>query len=200
LLWSFLSAISKMSVFLTVHLLIIWQCSMLVHSLCSTGGMCGMLIWYCFTKSGHSLVCPSQCYVLLRMCHSISKNFRPSSLTAVSYCTPMPDSSAWGSVMGIWIRRFFTFGLSIRVSTSRWMYLKWLSYNSLNVGHWSRWLSAALFTASMGGLCYFGRLELSHLPLLKQTNSSILMKMIPCLNSFHCIYISLSTVWSSYKH
>ncbi len=46
LLWSFLSAISKMSVFLTVHLLIIWQCSMLVHSLCSTGGMCGMIIWY----------------------------------------------------------------------------------------------------------------------------------------------------------
>jgi hypothetical protein len=64
-----------------------------------------------------------------------------------------------------------------------------LSCNSLNVGHWSRWLSAALFTASIGGLCYFGRLELSHLPLLKQTHFSILMKMIPCLSLFHCMYV-----------
>jgi hypothetical protein len=123
------------------------------------------------------------------MCHSIAKIFRPNSLTAVSYCTPMPDSSAWGSVWVIWMRRFLRFGLSIRVSTSRWMYLKWLSYNSLNVGHWSRWLSAALFTASMGGLWYVGRLELTHLPLLEQTHFSILMKMIPCLSSFHSMYV-----------
>jgi hypothetical protein len=126
LLWSFLSAISKMGAFLAVRLLTIWQCSILVHSLCSTGGICGTLIWYCITESGHSPVCPSQPHILLRMCHSIAKNFRPNSLTAVSYCTPMPDSSAWGSVWVIWMRRFLTFGLSIRVSTSRWMYLKWL--------------------------------------------------------------------------